>query len=343
VHGAGGEWSDVRRILTIVLLAAVVGPLAPARAEIAGPTFDAHRGPGRDYWLFTPSGDPAVARPLVIYLHGCSQTAEDAARGTRWNELAEREGALVVYPEQSPAANGAQCWNWFEPDHQVRGNGEPAIIMAIVAEVMAARRVDLKRVYAIGASAGADMATILGATYPDVLAAIAPFAGCAYLTCADVTGEAARAAMGSRERSMPAMVVQGTADPLNNVVLGESAVRQWLGTNRLDPTPTSTEDHGDPSAVEPGSGDPCVRNRNFPCAGGALGWSAYPATVHHHADERGCVVVDAWYVHGLSHDYPSGDPEGSFTDPIGPDLTAAAWSFFQAHRVGAPCGEPVAG
>jgi poly(3-hydroxybutyrate) depolymerase len=136
---------------------------------------------------------------------------------------------------------------------------------------------------------------------------------------------------------MPAMIVQGTADPLNNPALGETAVRQWLGTNGLDAVPSSTEDHGDPGAVEPGGGDPCVRPSRFPCAGGVAGWSSYPYTIHHHADADGCSLVDAWYVHGLSHDYPGGDPEPSFTDPIGPDITAAAWAFFQHHRVGRPC------
>lgn len=318
----------MRRVVGVLLLLAVL-PALPARAV---------DGPGLEYLLHVPpTDDPTVARPLVVYLHGCSQTAQDAATGTQWNELADREGVVVVYPEQSTAANGAGCWNWFLPEHQVRGRGEPAMIMAIVAEVMEAVEIDPSRVYAIGASAGADMATILGATYPDVFAAIAPFAGCAYLTCTDVTGEQAKAAMGENARPVPALVIQGMADPLNNPALGETAVQQWIGTNGVSRTPTSTEQHGDATAVDPGSGDPCVRNRQFPCAAGVTGWSEYPYTVHHHADASGCSLVDAVYVYGLSHDYPGGDPDGSFTDPVGPDATEMAWAFFQRHRLNEPC------
>lgn len=314
----------MRRIL-LGLLIAIVASVVPARA--AAPL----------QYLLIQGGDPAVPRPLVVYLHGCSQTAADAAIGTQWDDLARREGIVTVFPQQPPEANGARCWNWFLPEHQVRGSGEPAAIVAVVRDVMARHSIDPARVYVAGASAGADMATVLGATYPDVFAAIAPFAGCAYRTCSDVDGSAARAAMGEHARPVPALVMQGTADPLNNAAMGESAVRQWIGTNGVSPMPTSTEQHGDPAAVEPGSGDLCIRNGQFPCAGGALGWSSYPYTIHHHADASGCSLVDAWYVHGLSHDYPGGDPDGTFTDPIGPDATAATWAFFQRHRLNEPC------
>jgi hypothetical protein len=122
---------------------------------------------------------------------------------------------------------------------------------------------------------------------------------------------------------------------LNNVALGETAVQQWVGTNGLSPTPTS-ESNGDFTAVDPGAGDPCVRSAHFPCAGGVLGWRSYPYTVHHYVDGK-CDLVDAWYIHGLNHDYPNGEPESSFTDPIGPDINEATWSFFRHHRVGRPC------
>ena len=327
----------MRRVLLFVLALLAMLPLAPAHAATPS-SFTKHAGPGRDYWLFTPAGSKGAARPLLVYLHGCTQTGDDAAIGTRWNDFAAAHGIVVVYPEQSADANGTQCWNWFEPDHQSRDAGEPSIIVAIVRAVEQSQRIDASRVYVAGASAGADMATILGATYPDVFAAIAPFAGCAYLTCTDVTGVMAKQAMGPRARQLPAMIVQGTGDMLNNVALGETAVQQWVGTNGLDPRPTA-ETHGDFTAVDPGAGDPCARSAHFPCAGGALGWTSYPYTVHHYGTAT-CDLVDAWYIHGLNHDYPSGRVEHSFTDPIGPDINAAAWTFFSHHRVGHPCARP---
>ena len=319
----------MRRIGVILALLLVL-PAWPALASTES------AGALRPYRVHVPAGltEPSA---LVVYLHGCNQTAEDAEVGTRWSEVADEHGFVVAYPEQVPEANGARCWNWFLPEHQQRGAGEPAILHDIVQRVIAAHPIDASRVYVAGASAGADMATILAATYPDVFAAVAPFAGCAYATCADVTGALAREAMGDLAGPVPAFVVQGTADPLNNAAMGETAVQQWVGTNGVSPVPTSSEDHGDATPGTPASGDTCVRNAQFPCLAGATGWEAYPYTVHHHADTDGCSLVDAVYVHGLSHDYPGGNPEGSFTDPAGPDVSRLTWSFFARHRVGAPC------
>jgi hypothetical protein len=138
-------------------------------------------------------------------------------------------------------------------------------------------------------------------------------------------------------------VVQGTADALNVYPLGVGAARQWLGTDDLadDGTangsvpsqPASTENVGFPPEMgAPGSGDPCVRNHQFPCAGGALGiQGSYPYTVDHYNDRWGCPLVDLWSVHGLAHGYPGGDPAGTFTDPLGPDVTTAAYDFFLHH------------
>src|SRR2546423_990756 len=211
---------------------------------------------------------------------------------------------------------------------------------------MQTNRINPKGVYGMGVSAGADMATIMGAPYPALYAAIAPAAGCAYLTCADVTGAAAYTAMGDYHREVPAFIDQGTADMLNNFALGETAERQWVGTNDFaddgssdaSVALTSSESYGLDPTITPGDGDPCVAYARFPCLGGAVGLQgSYPYTINHYTDVNGCGVVDFFIVHGLNHAYPGGDPQGTFVDPLGPDLTKAAWSFFKAHPMGA-CG-----
>jgi poly(hydroxyalkanoate) depolymerase family esterase len=346
------------RVVTaaVVLCCTLVGR-TPAHAAVGPGSFVEATHPGvgatgpRDYWVYEPTTPATGPRPLVVYLHGCSQTGPDAAIGTRWNELAETAGFLVVYPEQSAAANGAQCWNWFLPEHQARGAGEPAVIAAITADVIASHDVDPSRVYVLGASAGADMAIIMGATYPDVYAAIGAFAGCAYATCTDRDGTAAHAAMAERSRVVPAFLAQGSADMLNDYALGKTMETQAVATNDLaddglandsvPADPSSSEDHGFDRSMLDGVGHPgdvCVRNRQFPCAAGALGLTEYPYTVDHHATADGCSVVDFATVYGLNHDYPGGDPAGTFTDPVGPAATPMAWDFFRRQSLDtAPC------
>jgi len=362
-------------VIAVCALLTLVGGTSVTSAAAAPPagTFTKHTfaigGVARDYWVYVPSTPASEPRPLVVYLHGCNQRVEhDAAPGTRWNALAERRGFVVAYPEQriNPQSNGLGdgngigCWNWFLPDHQNRNAGEPALIAGITRQVVADQGLDPSRVYVAGVSAGADMTAILGATYPDVYAAIAPFAGCAYLTCADVSGTAAFAAMGPRARVVPAMVVQGTVDALNNFGMGETLVSQQLGTNDLADdglrnssvplTPTSTEHVGFDATLADNLGtigDTCVRSRQFPCAGALAGLESYPYSIERHADTAGCSVVDFWIVHGLGHDYPYGDPNpdangvprATFIDQIGPDITTASYDFFTKHRLGAPpCG-----
>ena len=113
----------------------------------------------RRYKLYVPgSYDGSKAFPLVVMLHGCTQDPDDIARGTRLNESAEEKSVLVAYPEQPETANPRKCWNWYEPAHQKRDEGEPALIAAITHQVMKDYRVDPRRVYVAGVSAGAAMA-----------------------------------------------------------------------------------------------------------------------------------------------------------------------------------------
>ena len=118
-------------------------------------------------WIPTP---PQLERaaPLVMVLHGCGHDAKDMAEISGMNQLADLNGFLVVYPEQSRFANLLKCWNWFDPRHQTRGAGEPSILAAVVDQVRATHPVDPDRIFLVGVSAGAAMASILAATYPDI-------------------------------------------------------------------------------------------------------------------------------------------------------------------------------
>ena len=140
----------------------------------------------RAYKLYVPGAYRAEPMPLVVMLHGCKQNPDDFAAGTRFNDVAEELGFLVAYPAQSAKANGSNCWNWFEPHAQARGGAEPSIIVGIVGEIADTYRVDERRVFVAGLSAGAAMAVVLGEIYPDVFAAVGAHSGLPYGAAHDV-------------------------------------------------------------------------------------------------------------------------------------------------------------
>ncbi|MET0993435.1 MAG: PHB depolymerase family esterase [Mycobacterium sp.] len=264
---------------------------APPQPRLAwsGPYLFVSRAGRRPYYVYTPTGyRVGTSVPLVVMLHGCSQTPHGVAVATQWNELAEEHNFIVAYPGQTLAVhpgaitgsngepgdqpaddaagassstqldpcwrdgNGDNCWNWFLPDHQSRGAGEPAIIAGITRAVLADTAqwtIDPARVYVAGMSAGGAMAVILGATYPDLYSAVAAHSALEYKAATDIPsafaaltqggpnpvgqGQQAFAAMGDHARLMPVLVVQGTKDLRVNPVNGDQVIQQWLETNRL--------------------------------------------------------------------------------------------------------------
>ena len=286
--------------------------IVPEGARFIEGTYSNPAG-SRAYRLFIPSRYQGQPLPLVVMLHGCTQSPDDFAAGTRMNFIAEEQTCFVVYPAQRSEANQSKCWNWFRTADQQRGRGEPSLIAGITRQIMRDYSVDPKRVYVGGLSAGAAAAAIMGATYNDLYAAIGVHSGLACGAAIDLPSAfvAMRQGGGSDDRvilgdgpPVPTIVFHGDRDITVHPNNGDQFLEQFMRT-------TSTQKN--------------VHRGRVP------GGHAYTRTIHTDASGRG--IFEHWNIHGAGHAWSGGSPVGSYTDPRGPDATREMLRFFLEHSL----------
>jgi poly(hydroxyalkanoate) depolymerase family esterase len=178
-----------------------------------GTHVETRRIAGRDVRLFTPSPREGGVQGLVLMLHGCTQSPEDFALGTKMDLAAETAGFAVAYPAQTGAHNMQSCWNWFRPEDQNAHGGEPAILAAIARDLAAELDV-AGNVFAAGLSAGGAMAAVLAETHPEIFAAVGVHSGLPAGAAQDIPSAfaAMRGERAGRALAHPAIVFHGTAD-----------------------------------------------------------------------------------------------------------------------------------
>ena len=290
--------------------AASVPVAVPDGAKFLSGTF-ANEAGSRSYKLYVPSTYRAgSAVPLIVMLHGCTQSPDDFAAGTGMNEVAEERNLLVVYPGQTASANAQKCWNWFNEGDQHRRAEEPLLIAGITRKIMADYAVDPKRVYVAGLSAGGAAAAIMGDAYPDLYAAIGVHSGLPCGAARDMLSAFTAMRQGSSMRSpasrvgsaIPAIVFHGDRDTTVSPRNGDAVAEQCASGLALR------------SRSEQGQ----VANGH---AYGRITWT----------DSDGRVVVEQWTIHGATHAWAGGSPAGSYTDPRGPDASREMARFFMEH------------
>jgi poly(hydroxyalkanoate) depolymerase family esterase len=272
----------------------------------------------RSYKLFVPRGYVGQAVPLIVMLHGCTQNPDDFAAGTRMNAFAEEHTFLVAYPAQSGNANMQKCWNWFQASDQQRGRGEPSIIAGITRRVIDEYSVAESRVYVAGMSAGGAMAAILGATYPDLYAAVGVHSGLAPGSAHDLSSAFTAMRQGGPVVARPENTGQGRKI-LPTIIFhgdGDTTVHPRNGERLLA--------HLD--AKRRNGSSPRVNTRRGGVPGG------YEYTTFTYKDAEGRDLVERWSVHGLGHAWSGGSYPGSYTDPKGPDASAEMFRFFRQHQ-----------
>jgi poly(hydroxyalkanoate) depolymerase family esterase len=281
----------------------------PDGAQFVAATFSSEVGT-RPYKLFIPSRYRGEPVPLIVMLHGCTQSPDDFAVGTRMNDLAEERVFLVAYPAQTASANAQKCWNWFNPGDQGRGRGEPALVAGITRQIMRDHAIDSARVYVAGLSAGGAAAAIMGATYPDLYAAMGVHSGLACGAARDISSAFAAMRQGgpvprrSADRLVPTIVFHAdhdtTVHPINGDRVAAQVAASGGGTLR--------------STIERGQ---------------VPGGRAYSRTLY--ADAADSTVLEQWVIHGGGHAWSGGSPDASYTDPTGPDASREMLRFFLQH------------
>jgi poly(hydroxyalkanoate) depolymerase family esterase len=267
-----------------------------------------YRGPAGslDYRLYVPAGRETRELALLLMLHGCTQTPEDFARGTRMNRVADEYGLVVAYPHQPHAANASRCWNWFDRGHQQRGSGEPAKLAGLAQSLADEFGIGRERTFVAGLSAGGAMAEVLAATYPDVFAAVGIHSGLPYRAASDVPsafaamkGAPAAAARRAAGPSVRKIVFHGAADATVAPVNAERILEQARsGGERWQQVELASE----------------VEGRRV------------DRTILRNSD--GDAVVELWTVEGGGHAWFGGDSRGSYAESVGPDASRSMARFF---------------
>lgn len=274
-------------------------------------------------WVYAPAGSPAEPLPLLVAMHGCGQSVTEFAQEAGWNELADRLGFVVIYPEQRRVNNPSKCFNWFLPSDQVRGQGEAASIRSMLQQAQQQWPIDGQRVFVTGFSAGGAMSSVMLATYPEAFQAGAVMAGLPYQAARssweaitamaggvnrDPEGwaELVQAQLPDYEGPFPRVVVfHGSRDAVVSFLNVQELIDQWTAVHGTDPFHDELE--------EAFLQNEQVRRRSF-------------------TTESGQVVVQTYTFLGLGHrlavDPGTGNTQagevGTYAEDV--DLAASYWA-----------------
>ena len=240
-------------------------------------------------YQYVPDG-LATSRPVVVVLHGCSQTASSVDNETGWTHWADVYQFSLVLPQQQNKNNAGKCFNWFLPGDQTRGQGEALSIKQMTDWMIANHGSDGSRIYVTGLSAGAAMTSVMIATYPDVFKGGAIVAGVPYLCASSAAqttacnngtnietpqqwGDKVRAASSWTGPWPKVSIWHGTADGTVNYQNLTEIMKQWTNVQGIDQTPDTTDTV-----------------------------AGYPHNVYR--DASGNALVETYSITGMGHGYP---------------------------------------
>jgi poly(hydroxyalkanoate) depolymerase family esterase len=319
--------------------AAGVSARAVRKKEGAFASWNFGADPPRSFMLYEPAARKRGPAPLLVLLHGCGQDARDFAAGTRMNEAAEAEGVVVLYPEQTRAANPMRCWNWYVPMDRRDGEGDAALIAAMTRHVIEDCDIDTARVYVAGMSAGGAMAAVLAKDYPDLYVALGVHSGLPAGMAHDLFSAMRLMSNGpsSGQDEVPtcpraracarsaACSCEGLMPPIASIV--------FHGDEDTTVHPSNGQAiHGLPVPAAPTAAKTRLAERRLlqSTTDASDGRRGFTRSLHIGPD--GVSERELWIVHGAGHAWAGGSDSGSYTDGAGPDASREMLRFFLQHQ-----------
>lgn len=279
------------------------------------------------YWIYLPASAPTSSIPLVVMLHGCNQSVDDFAQGTRMNQLAEKQGFAVLYPQQSLSGHPKRCWHWYNKDTQA-GGGDAKRIAGIISNVSDQYPIDKTRVYIAGLSAGASMASIVALNYPHLISAVGIHSGTVFGAGHSIIGAYAVMQRGSVKGlsgainnivkkhaafpKMPVMLIHGLDDKIVRPVNALQLTQQFRALNKVT-------DETEAAVTIKAASTANSRHPHHP----------YKIYEYYEADK---LLVKVCEIFQLGHAWSGGDCTVRYNACAGPDATRMLWQFFRQHR-----------
>jgi poly(hydroxyalkanoate) depolymerase family esterase len=278
----------------------------------------------RSYYIYVPEHQKnGQGMPLVVMIHGCRQSAEAFEQGTRMNALADSQGFAVLYAEQSTFANFRRCWNWFEPN-TAAGHGECAIVIEMIAAARKQLKIDSSRVYLVGLSSGAALASLIAFHHPDLVAGVAMHSGLPPMSNPSPATAVLAMRNGARidvdalvesywetqaDLPPPLIIIHGDADARVHESNATVTLKLWEALWKAAP-------NGDGANIK-------RDEKDFESTDTAR---AYKQT---DVLRDGRIVARSLRVSGLAHAWSGGDATLDYNDAKGPDATQAIWKFLE--------------
>lgn len=248
----------LKKIIFFFCLLCFVSSQAQTDSLIEINTFGSNPG-NLSLFYYAPKKTSSSPAPLVVVLHGCSESAKSVNRLTGWSELADRYGFYLLFPQQHITNNTSHCFNWFKMNEIERGKGESESIREMMSWMKKKFPIDSSQVSITGLSAGAAMSVVMIAAYPELFKSAAIFAGGPYkpgeniitamssmVTMPEKTPEEWQQLVWEQnpafKGSYPQVLIfHGKNDPVVNIKSARELVKQWTAVHRTDTVPDIIE------------------------------------------------------------------------------------------------------